>query len=131
MSVKLRTFDNLFVRIPNETMLKSDITNLSTFPIRRLDVLLNIAYGEDLERLRGELLEIAQHNPYCLDEPAPMLIVQGFGDSSVSVQFSVWASRDRFLDMRNSAFEQIQNRVYAGQFRVPYPRRLTEVAALN
>ena len=32
MSVKLRTFDNLLVRLPNETLLKSEIVNLTLDP---------------------------------------------------------------------------------------------------
>ncbi|MCA9616745.1 MAG: mechanosensitive ion channel, partial [Myxococcales bacterium] len=38
LSVKVRTFDNLFVRIPNETLVKSNVTNLSRFPLRRIDL---------------------------------------------------------------------------------------------
>lgn len=35
LSVKLRTFDNVFVRVPNETLIKSQIVNLTRFDIRR------------------------------------------------------------------------------------------------
>jgi small-conductance mechanosensitive channel len=38
LSVKLRTFDNRFVRIPNETIVKSQVTTITRFPIRRLDL---------------------------------------------------------------------------------------------
>lgn len=48
LSVKLRTFDNLFVRIPNENLMKSTVTTLSRFPIRRYDLQVGIAYGEDI-----------------------------------------------------------------------------------
>ncbi len=37
LSVKLRTFDNLYVRIPNETVIKSEVTTLTKFPNRRID----------------------------------------------------------------------------------------------
>ncbi|MDR1929214.1 MAG: mechanosensitive ion channel family protein, partial [Treponema sp.] len=38
LSVKLKTLDNLFVRIPNETLIKSNLINVTRFPIRRLDL---------------------------------------------------------------------------------------------
>ena len=38
LSVKLRTFDNLYVRIPNESLIKAEMTNLTKFPIRRLEI---------------------------------------------------------------------------------------------
>ncbi|WP_219340194.1 mechanosensitive ion channel domain-containing protein [Spartinivicinus marinus] len=36
LSIKSRTFDNLFVRIPNETIIKLGVTTLTRFPIRLL-----------------------------------------------------------------------------------------------
>ena len=66
LSVKLRTFDNIYVRVPNETLIKSEIRNLSRNPIRRIEINLRLAYGEDIERVvlkgldaevrRGELV---------------------------------------------------------------------------
>jgi small-conductance mechanosensitive channel len=38
LSVKLRTFDNLLVRIPNENIIKERLTNLTAFPIRRVEL---------------------------------------------------------------------------------------------
>jgi hypothetical protein len=38
LSVKLRTFDNLMMRVPNEEMIKTTVLNLTRFPIRRLDL---------------------------------------------------------------------------------------------
>jgi len=43
MSVKLRTFDNRFIRIPNETLVKTQFTNATRFPIRRLDINIGVA----------------------------------------------------------------------------------------
>ena len=53
LSVKLRTFDNLFVRIPNETLIKSEVTTLTRFPIRRIDIMVGVAYKEDLKKVRS------------------------------------------------------------------------------
>ena len=54
LSIKLRTFDNLFVRIPNETVMKAEVTTLTRFPIRRLDLSIGVAYKEDIARVREE-----------------------------------------------------------------------------
>jgi small-conductance mechanosensitive channel len=47
--VKVRTFDNLFVRLPNESMIKTQVTILTRFPKRRADLKIGIAYKEDIE----------------------------------------------------------------------------------
>merc|ERR1712138_241157 len=93
LSVKLRTPDNLYVRIPNETLIKTRVVNRSRFPIRRIDLVLGIAYAEDVEKVRDLLLELAQQNTVCLEEPKPFVLVTGFGASSVDLQFSFWVPR--------------------------------------
>ncbi|WP_053981025.1 mechanosensitive ion channel family protein [Marinagarivorans algicola] len=121
LSVKLRTFDNLFVRIPNETMIKSEVTTLTKYPIRRADLMIGIAYKEDIEAVRELLLEIANKNPLCLVEPAPLFIVQGFGASSIDLQFSIWAKRENFLTLKNSMYETIKKSFDDNDIEIPFP----------
>lgn len=123
LSVKLRTFDNLFVRVPNEKLLKSDITTLTRFPIRRFDLMVGVAYKEDLGRVREVLLATAERNPLCLDEPEPLMIFQGFGDSAQEVQFSVWAARENWLDLRNSFSEEVKRAFDEAGIEIPFPHR--------
>ncbi|MFT6435662.1 MAG: small-conductance mechanosensitive channel [Candidatus Azotimanducaceae bacterium] len=97
LSAKLRTFDNLYVRIPNENLMKSAVTTISKFAIRRYDLKIGAAYKEDIRQVRDVLLQVTKDFHRCLDEPAPLVIIQGFGDSSVDLQFSVWGAKKRFL----------------------------------
>jgi small-conductance mechanosensitive channel len=123
LSVKIRTFDNRFVRIPNETMIKSEVTTLTRFPIRRYDVQLGIAYKEDIARAREVLMAVADRNPSCLEEPQPLFIFLGFGDSALNFQFSVWAARENFLDVRNSIQEEIKLAFDDAGIEIPFPHR--------
>lgn len=121
LSVKLRTFDNLFVRIPNETLIKSEVVNLSRFPIRRVDLLLAVARKEDIGRVRELLFAVAEANPLCLEEPKPLFIVAGFGASSIDLQFSVWAKRENFLELKNGMYEEIKRAFDAHGIEIPFP----------
>lgn len=123
LSVKLRTFDNLYVRIPNENLMKSTTTTLSRFPIRRYDLQVGIAYGEDLRRARDVLLRVAKEFHLCLDDPKPIIIMQGFGESSVDLQFSVWALRERYLDLRNGLQERVKEAFDREGIEIPFPHR--------
>lgn len=123
LSVKLRTFDNLYARIPNELIIKSQITNLSHFPIRRADLQVGVAYKEDLEKVRDILFEVADRNPQCLDEPRPLFIFTGYGDSALQMQFSVWAARTNWLDLRNSIYLEIKKAFDEHGIEIPFPHR--------
>jgi small-conductance mechanosensitive channel len=121
LSVKLRTFDNLFVRIPNESMIKSAVTTMTKYPIRRADLKLGIAYKEDIENVRGVLLKIAEKNVICLEEPAPLFILTGFGSSSVDIQFSVWSKRENFLTLKNEMYQNIKKAFDEQGIEIPFP----------
>lgn len=131
LSVKLRTFDNLFVRIPNESILKSESSTLTRFPIRRADLLVGVAYREDIDRVREVLMEVADQNPLCLEEPKPLFIFQGFGDSALNIQFSVWAKRENFLEMKNSIQIEIKQAFDAENIEIPFPHRSLYAGSLT
>lgn len=121
LSVKLRTYDNLFVRIPNETMIKTQVTTLTKFPIRRVDLKIGIAYKEDIERVKNVLMNLSSKNPLCLEEPAPLFILLGFGNSSVDIQLSVWAQRENFLTLKNSMYQSIKKAFDEEGIEIPFP----------
>lgn len=123
LSVKLRTFDNLFVRIPNESLIKTEMTNLTRYPIRRFDMLVGVAYRENIDKVREILLAVADDNPLCLDEPAPMFLFTGFGDSALNIQLSVWAKRENFRDIRNSIQKEVKHAFDEAGIEIPFPHR--------
>ncbi|MGD9899776.1 MAG: mechanosensitive ion channel family protein [Calditrichaceae bacterium] len=121
LSIKLRTFDNKFIRIPNETIIKSEVTNVTRFPIRRLDVNIGVAYKEDVKKVKSVLLNIADKNPLCLQEPEPLIIFSGFGDSSIDFLFAVWAVKADYLKLKNSILEEIKNGFDEEGIEIPFP----------
>lgn len=123
LSVKLRTFDNLLVRVPNEDIIKKHIVNLTHFPIRRVDLQLRVPYGTDLEHVREILDEVAERNPLCMTEPAPLFVFQRFGEAGIEFQYSVWGTRQNFLDLLNSMPLEIETTLRAQGIEVPAPRR--------
>mgnify|MGYP003624677455 FL=1 len=129
LSAKLRTFDNLYVRIPNETLIKSEVTNMTRFPIRRLDLEIGIAYKEDVDRVSKVLKEVANANPLSLEEPEPMIVFMGFGDSAINLRFSVWATKEKFLDLKNSIQAEIKIAFDAANIEIPFPHRTLYVGS--
>jgi small-conductance mechanosensitive channel len=129
ISTKLRTFDNHYVRIPNELLLKNKVINFTRFPIRRLDLEIPIPYGESLERVRELLIRIADRNAHCLAEPAPLLFVKRFDSTAMYAQFSVWCATPSFLLLRTSLTEEILESFERHGVRRPYAHHVVHPSA--
>jgi small-conductance mechanosensitive channel len=131
LSVKLRTFDNLLVRVPNETLVKSEITNLTRFPIRRIDMQISVGEKEDIARVREVLMQVADHNPTALIEPRPEVRFAAFGQSSFDLQFCVWTKRENYVTTRNSLAEDVIRAFRQHDIELPYPYRALTTGSLS
>ncbi|MEZ4655283.1 MAG: mechanosensitive ion channel family protein [Candidatus Eisenbacteria bacterium] len=121
LSVKLRTFDNLYIRVPNESVIKNRVTNLTFFPLRRVDLIVSVAYRENLAHVQDVLMKIADENPLAMEDPAPLIIFQQFGASSIDLQFSVWGRRQNYLALKNSIAEDVKRTFDAEDIEIPFP----------
>ena len=123
MAVYLRTFDNQLIRIPNEVLIKASVVNITRFPIRRMDIHLGVAYKEDAARVMGILRQVADRNPHCLDEPEPVVIFDGFGDSALEFMLGLWFVKSDYLALKNSILPEIKARFDAEGIEIPFPHR--------
>lgn len=121
LSVKLRTFDNMFVRIPNEMIIKTEVINLTRFPIRRFNAKVSVAYKEDISKVREILMKVAEKNKYSLSEPAPQIIFEAFGTSSIDLDFRIWAPVDEWIHLKNTIQEEIKKRFDEEEIEIPFP----------
>lgn len=121
LSTFIRTFDNRLVRIPNETVIKTRVINITRFPVRRLDLPVGVAYKHDAGRVIDILKEVAFANTLCLDEPEPLVIFNGFGASSLDFTICVWIEKTNVLATRNALLTDIKRRFDAEGIEIPFP----------
>lgn len=121
LAIMLKTFDNLLIRIPNETLISAEITNITRFPIRRLDLFISVSYQDNLKKVMKLLGEIAHENTLCLDEPNPFILLKEFCDSGISIQFGIWFEKANYVEVRNSVVLEIKERFEKEGITIPYP----------
>jgi small-conductance mechanosensitive channel len=129
LSIKIRTFDNLFVRIPNEKILSSEVTNITRFPIRRMDIIFQVDYGQDLSRVHRVLAEIAGANPWSLDDPVPAIMLNEFKESGIEVMLGLWFAKTDFVSLKNSIMQEISSRFAEEGIRFAHPRRSVRISS--
>lgn len=122
LSIKLKTPDNRFVRIPNDTVIKTAVINNSRYSTRRFDCVLGVAYKEDLIQVEELLKKIANENDYSLDSPEPSVAIIAFADSSVQLKLCVWCEREHFSKLKLSLQQQLKASLEAYKVEMPFPQ---------
>ena len=121
LSIKIRTFDNLLLRIPNQTVISNEVINVTRFPIRRFDIDLSVAYKEDLGKVKDVIERVVRQNPLCLDEPEPLITFKSFGDSGINILLGVWFEKANYLKVKNSVFQEIKTAFDREGIEIPFP----------
>ncbi|MDI9528821.1 MAG: mechanosensitive ion channel family protein [Candidatus Cloacimonadota bacterium] len=121
LSLKLRLPDNSYVRVPNETMIKTEVTNVTRFPDRRVDLNVLVAYKEDLRKVLEVLKEIAASEPLALQEPAPMIVLESFGEYGINILYGVWGRSEDFFNLRSKLILRVKESFAAHGIEIPFP----------
>lgn len=121
LSIKLKTADNRFVRVPNETMIKTEVINITRYPIRRANINVSVSYRESLPRVLGILKAMADEEPMVLKEPEPLVMVESFGESGINILYGVWGKQDEILQLKTTMMLKIKDRFDKDNIEIPYP----------
>lgn len=89
---KLTTPDNKLVQLPNSTIVSANITNFSAQPTRRVELTVSASYDAPTEQVLALLSRMASDHPLVLDDPAPMVHVDSYGDSAVGYVLRAWCA---------------------------------------
>ena len=108
LSIKLRTFDNLLVRIPNQQIIDSELINVTRFPIRRMDFDIAVPATQPVAQVETLLRRAASSVELCLDEPEPLVLYKGFREGNIDILFGVWFEKANFVRAKNRLLEEMQ-----------------------
>lgn len=107
MSTKIKTSDNQLVRIPNESMMKSEIINQSYFKTRRSDIFVTIAYENDVELAKNSILRLAKNHDLIHKKPESSVVVHDLKATGIELKIMVWTDTKTFNTVRNELIESI------------------------
>lgn len=107
-STCLKTADNQTIYVPNNTISSSIIDNYSQSERRRVDWLLSISYGDDVDVARKEILAMLAEDKRILTDTAPVVWVKNLGSSSVDLTIRAWVKNEDYW----SVFFEMNERMY-------------------
>ncbi len=118
----ITTFDNKTVVIPNGVLSNGVITNYSTQPTRRVDLVFGISYDDDFSKAKEILAGLARKDERVLGDPAPNIRVSELADSSVNLIYRVWVNSDDYWDVYFDAVEGAKKAFDDAGISIPYPQ---------
>ena len=86
----LMTLDGNHVQIPNATIYKSDITNLSANPNDRLEFCITISLNDSIADIQQIGLAIMSDHPSVLKSPEPWVFAEEIRNAAVMIKLSFW-----------------------------------------
>ena len=118
----LKTFDNKVVTVPNGTVTTSVIVNYSMEDMRRVDCVFGVSYDSDISAAKDVLLAVAESSPDILMEPAPIIGVAEYQESSIALDLKVWCETSRYYDVKYYLEEEVKAAFDKAKITIPYPR---------
>lgn len=119
----LVNFESKQIIIPNGLMSNGTITNYSVEGLIRVDLTVGISYDADVEKAKSVLLDVMNNHSLVVNEPAPFVGVNGFGDSSVDLVVRPHCKPEDYWDVYFDINEQIKIALDSNNIAIPFPQR--------
>ncbi len=118
------TRDNITVIIPNSNVASSEVTNLTSKNFIRFDIRVRIAFEDDVDTARKEILQVLTDTDVVLSRPETSATVDEIGEYGVFFIVRFWvkpAAVARMPKIKEGLKEDIKRAFDAANISTPYP----------
>ena len=125
---RMHTSQGLFISVPNSKIFSDTITNYSMNNTRRIDLLVGIAYEDDIDKAVLVLSGLLESDKRIMKSPSPVVVVKALGESSVDLEIRAWARRTQYWDARFDLTRAVKYALDEAGISIPYPHRQVVLA---
>jgi small-conductance mechanosensitive channel len=123
LSIKLKTPDNQMLRVPNETIIKSNLINYSMFNERRFSLRVSVSYDADLAFALETLKKVPEQcGGLILPSPAPAVFADSFDDSGITLVLNAWFLRENLFAAKSALFVTAKKMFKDSGVALSFPR---------
>jgi small conductance mechanosensitive channel len=119
----MRTYLGIYLEVPNAKIWNRAILNYSRVTERRLDVVVGISYGDNIDNAQTVLLELMTSDSRVNTEPAPQVLLTELSDSSVILDLRCWVAADDYWDLLFDLNKAVKQRLDTEGITIPFPQR--------
>jgi len=121
----IRTYDGSEIILPNGDLISQPVTNWTlSNKHRRVEVRVGVAYGSSVQKTIEVLSKAVDEHDKILRLPNPLVLFDGFGDSSLNFRMLFWTSDiDSWLATRSEIMTAVYDALSAAKIEIPFPQR--------
>lgn len=123
LTTELATLDNRKVIAPNSSVLGAPIVNLTGYDKRRVDMVIGVSYGDDLDKVMRLIKEVLAEDTRILRDPEPQIAVSTLNNSSVDFVVRPWCHPSDYWGVNFDFIKKIKQRFDAEGVTIPFPQR--------
>lgn len=125
VQTSLSTPDNEEVVLPNSVVMTNSITNRSSLPLCRAQVVVGVDYACDLKAAKAAVLRAATEHPLCVqtEERPAVVYITNLGDSAIEITLWAWTQEENLGPFRFALNEQVVENLRAANINIPFPQR--------
>jgi small-conductance mechanosensitive channel len=123
ISTSLRTWDGLYVRIPNEKVFTDSITNYVAHVARRFGYVVGIRYSDDADKAISIIKNLIEDHPITLKNPSPQVFVDNLGDNAVNIVVRMWAPSGEWYSLKMEMLWKIKKALENEGIEIAFPQR--------
>lgn len=125
VQTSLSTPDNEEVVLPNSVVMSNSITNRSSLPLCRAQVVVGVDYACDLKVAKDAVLRAATEHPLCVQtkERPAVVYITNLGDSAIEITLWAWTQEENLGPFRFALNEQVVENLRAANINIPFPQR--------
>lgn len=117
---RIRTLNNQLIYVPNSEIVSGKIKNYSTLGLLRVDHTFTASYDASPELVKQVLTQVVAETPKALQDPAPRISVQEYGNSSIAYACWVWCKAEDYWDVYFDIIEGVKPAFDAAGIEITY-----------
>ena len=114
------TTDNKAVVIPNGTLANNVIVNASAKDTRRVDIVMQVAYGSDVKLVKELIKKVCDENELAFKDPAPFVEMSELNESSLDFTVRVWCNRPDYWTVKFALLDNIKKALDENGIEIPF-----------
>ncbi|MDB5111261.1 MAG: hypothetical protein JWR67_2375 [Mucilaginibacter sp.] len=122
---KLVTGDGAEVIIPNGDLISHHLINWTlSNSNRRVEIIIGVAYGSDIEKVKNLLTNILTKRDDIMADPEPVILLHNLNESTVDFRVLFWASDiNTWLQLKSHVMSDIYMLFNKEGIEIPFPQR--------